>query len=499
MTFLVFLLLTIFAFFLLVCFLSFVSFNSTVKSVNVLVYSLVFIFIVFFVFFTTMFSNPYLIPLLSPFFTVYSTSVSVAFFLGFSCIIFSILFFSGPFNQFSSQNLMGFFFFLVAVAASFSLLVVSDFIIFVIFSELLAISSYLLIFFNNTHSHFVSSFKYLIINAIGTLFILAGLTFAHFYFGVNDFLNLFYIFENAPLRSSEMETGYLLFNFFFWLGLIIKFGLFPFHYWVFDIYENSSKFAVIFFSTFLKLPFFPIIISALKSATYYVVFCLCIVGFISVLYASIFSVRAFLTNKKKFSFRRLMAYSSINNFGLLFLILPTSRSVTLFYLFSYFLATLFVFLAYFDIADFETKDELRNFYTSPTNESFFYLTAHKYSYNMFCVSIIVTSGLPLFGLFFPKFVLFGALLNSTGFVFQHGIIFAIALLVGGFFFVYVYYKFSFSGWFTFPHNYLDRFDTLKSDENSRSKKFTIYLRIFCYYVLGLAFILVPYVLYYYIL
>jgi formate hydrogenlyase subunit 3/multisubunit Na+/H+ antiporter MnhD subunit len=250
----------------------------------------------------------------------------------------------------------------------------------------------------------------------------------------------------------------------------------------------------------LKLPFFPIIISGLKSANYYVTFCLCVVGFISVIYASTFSIRGFLTNKKKFSFRRLIAYSSINNFGLLFIILPTNKPVvTLFYLFSYFLVTLFVFLAYFDIADFETKDELKNFYVSPTNESFCYMTAHKYSYNMFCVSVITISGLPLFGLFFPKFVLLGALLNSTGFIFQHNMLLALALLIGGFFFVYVYYKFSFSGWFTFPNDYLDRFDTLKSDERTRNKKFIVYLRVFAYYILGLAFLLVPYVLYYYIL
>jgi NADH:ubiquinone oxidoreductase subunit 2 (subunit N) len=443
--FFVILFISVFFFFFIVWAVSFFFTGNSPRAYFFLCFSVIFflIFINSVLLFLYSFSYFNSFNLSSVFLPYNQINFLFAFFFNFLIIIFSILYLFGPYNKFSTENFSGFFFYYVAFASGLVINFVDDFITFVIFSELLSISAYLLIFFNTNTPRILNSFRYLLINSIGTIFLLLSLTFAVFYFGVSNFSTLFYIFKYAPLWNNEFSVGYFLFHFFFWLSFLVKFGLFPFHFWVLPIYNNSSKFAVVFFSIFLKLPFFPILLSCVRSLSDQFTQILIVFGFISVVLSTIFLFNFFKNKQSSFNFRTIMAYSSINNFGLIFITFPSSDSVILYYVFFYITSTLLVFITYFDLAMDQNGKEIKSFNFLDNNSSYF--QASIGSYNLFKLSIIALSGLPPLALFFPKFVLFSGLFESSFILYSN--IFAILTIFSSFIFIFLYYKFVFTPYF----------------------------------------------------
>jgi len=63
---------------------------------------------------------------------------------------------------------------------------------------------------------------------------------------------------NALVRSSSMHFDFLLLLAFFLLvlSLLFKIGIFPFHFYILDLYEVSSPAAVLVFSTYPKIAYF---------------------------------------------------------------------------------------------------------------------------------------------------------------------------------------------------------------------------------------------------
>jgi multicomponent Na+:H+ antiporter subunit D len=336
----------IFVFFGLICFISFSSFAFNMRSYYFLAISLVFFQL--FIFVQCFLNFPSMFNFFSSeiFYNFSNTFFFTSFFILFS-FCFSILYFFGSNNIISSQNYINFFFVYTAFFAGSILPSVNDFLIFVIFSEILSISAYLLIFLNNTTAHFLNAFKYLVINSISTLFLFISFTFATFYFGVSNFSDLFLIFKSAPEWNNNFETGYILFYFFFFLSFIIKFGLIPFQYWVVPLYENSSKLSVAYFSTLLKFPFFSILFESGVFLNKFAQLVIFFIGFLSVIYGTLFAFYTFKTKRLRFTFRSLIAYSSIVNFGIIFISFPFLSSLSLFYVITYTCVTLIIFFYIF--------------------------------------------------------------------------------------------------------------------------------------------------------
>jgi NADH-quinone oxidoreductase subunit N len=479
MFFVLFFLSIFFLFFVLV-FSSFFSFNYS-RTLFKSLYSLIFFFIFIFChFFTTYFypiSNSLLVGLNN-----WTTTFLFSTFIFALHLFFIVIFFTGRFNFFGFQNLSSFFFYYVSVVFSIFLAHADDFILFVSFSELIAIPTYLLFFFTNKTPSILSSFKYLIINSLGTLFICFSFLFAFYYFGVSCFSDLFLIFQYPQIWIHDFEVGYYFFQFFFWIGIIVKFGLFPFHFWVPDIYQNISKFGLVLLAIFSKLPFMPVLFEVGRT----LVLSSYIEWFGYFLLLSIFysSIRAFFDAfSNKLTFRKMIAYSSINNLAIIFFLSFSSNFYTFFYFnFFYFLSSFLVFITYFDIALSTPFRELPSFSyiyknsDSPVGVSYVY-QSYKSSIFLFFFAIFLLSGLPPFGFFFAKFLGFSAIF-SFNFFFNY-IFFGLSFILSSFVFIYAYFKFTYYLFFLSPFEFTNFFISL----NKKPFSFKDYIRVFAFFIL----------------
>jgi NADH:ubiquinone oxidoreductase subunit 2 (subunit N) len=486
----------VFLFFFIICFISFFSFAFNTRSYYFLSISV--IFFQLFIFVQCLFNFPVNFNSIGgDIFHVFpNTFLFTSFFIFFS-ICFSIFYFFGQNNYISTQNYISFFFYYTAFFAGSILPSVNDFLAFIIFSEILSISAYLLIFLNNTTKHFLNSFKYLVVNSISTLFLFLAFTFATFYFGVSEFSNLFLIFQSAPEWNDSFQAGYVLFNLFFFSAFVIKFGLIPFQYWVIPLYQNSSKLSVAYFSTLLKFPFFNILFESGFFLDKSGQFILVLIGFLSVLYGTCFAFYSFKTKRLQFSFRSLMGYSSIVNFGTIFISFPFFSNLAIFYAISYTAATLLIFFTYFDLSESKTSIEISSFYASDYYNSTItprYTQSYRISYYLFILSIFFISGLPIFGLFFAKFSIFSLFFtfNFPGYF----LIFAIIFLGLNFIFTYLYYQFALYSFFSYPNNYSANFFVLKTFE---TYTFLDYIRLLGFFYLNLSIILIIFIFYFYII
>jgi NADH-quinone oxidoreductase subunit N len=330
----------------------------------------------------------------------------------------------------------------------------NDFIFFLISIELLSLSS-LILFFSNAHTNSVlAAFKYSMLNAAGTIFILLSIAFAFFVIGVSSFSDYIqFIILNSTSFPLVNKINFF-FSFFFFFGILIKFGLFPFHYWVIEIYPNVSKLAVIYLSIFLKIPFFPLLIGLVPVLSFSSQF------IFPVLFISIF-VSALLIYKEAYfntlTFRKIMGYSSINNLALLFLsFFSQNFSVIFLYTSVYFLTTLFTFVSFFDISD-SSGSELLKLGTSKLT-----LAASKFTAFLFFFSLVMIAGLPPFGIFLPKVYLFSSIITLLPYSLNSSSLLIILLLVSNLAFVYAYFKFAFFSYFFDSKNFLENFIILKN-------------------------------------
>lgn len=183
-----------------------------------------------------------------------------------------------------------------------------------VFLEVSSLTGYALIASGDRWRGNVSSFRYLLIGTLGASFYLLGVGYLYAATGTLNMRDM------AEQLIPVMNTRTVLLGIFFIiLGLIIKAGLFPFHGWLPDAYTYASDPA-----TSLIAPLMT------KTAIYAVIRILFWVVTIQTIYFTIFlkillwlgafalvigSIWAFLQT----DFKRMLAYSSISQIGLIFM------------------------------------------------------------------------------------------------------------------------------------------------------------------------------------
>nr|AYH51408.1 NADH dehydrogenase subunit 2 [Posthodiplostomum centrarchi] len=140
---------------------------------------------------------------------------------------------------------------LLVVLFSFSLFLSENMVFFWLFLELIGLSLIPSFFYLYGGVSFVTLFIYIVVSSVSSVLML---------FGVLD--------------SNLM--------FFFVLGFLVKFGVFPFMGWVYCVILGSNYVVVWLFSTFLKFPFVYIcfFLSGLGDFSYSAVFLFCLVTFL---------------------------------------------------------------------------------------------------------------------------------------------------------------------------------------------------------------------------
>ncbi len=210
---------------------------------------------------------------------------------------------------------------------------------------------------------------------------------------------------------------------------------------------------------------------------------------LSVLYGSF--AAAYYTYKRRITFRSLIAYSSIHNFGLIFFFLFAHPNFSFaYYTGIYSLTAVFMFVTFFDLAK-NDESSSGNHAEIQTFNNFFssqFYQAHRSSYKFFLFSILFVSGLPPFGIFFPKFSLFFRTLTNN---FTNGAyVFFLLTILATFVMAYSYIHFAFRSFFINPSQVSDSFITDQNNERKSEEKIRTGILLFTIGVLGVFSVLI---------
>lgn len=194
-----------------------------------------------------------------------------------------------------------------------------------------------------------SSFKYLILSASASSFMLLGIAFIYSQSG-----SLSFAVEAEPVYSLFYSSGILLFL----VGVAFKLSLAPFHLWTPDVYQGAPTSVTLLLATVSKVAMFVVLMKFWFSQT--LLFAQPLISNDSVLsmqnLMSIFAILSMIIGNvlalKQQNIKRLLAYSSIAHMGYLLIVLmiisPQSIGLAwqsaLFYLAAYVLATVSLFM-----------------------------------------------------------------------------------------------------------------------------------------------------------
>ena len=250
-----------------------------------------------------------------------------------------------------------FFILLQLVALGASILVMSDhFASLFLGFELLSIALVGMVGYSRDSQYSVeSSFKYLILSASASSFMLLGIAFIYSQSGSLSFATELFIDEvGAAEVSLFYHAGILLFL----VGIAFKLSFAPFHLWTPDVYQGAPTPVTLLLATVSKVAMFVVLIKFWFSQSS--LFVQPFNGMSSTLSSyhlmSVFAVLSMLIGNalalKQQSIKRLLAYSSIAHMGYLLIVLMiTSQQSTdlawqsaLFYLSAYVLATVSLFM-----------------------------------------------------------------------------------------------------------------------------------------------------------
>ena len=217
--------------------------------------------------------------------------------------------------------------------------------------EIQTFSLFILIASNkNSIKSLEASIKYFILGAISSGFFLLGVS---FFFKFNLNLN-FYDFTSLQLINDFIgKLSYISII----ISLFFKLAIFPFHFWIADIYEGSKIKLILLLSSLPKISIIFIIFKLIENSNFFM-----ICSLLSIIIGSLGAI-----NQSKI--KRLLAYSGISHMGFIFLGLSLFNKIgyessiiyLLIYMFS--LIPLILLLSIFSIKNYYILD-LSYFYSN---------------------------------------------------------------------------------------------------------------------------------------
>lgn len=285
--------------------------------------------------------------------------------------------------------------------------------------ELMSLSSYVLVAAHlSDKKSSEAAIKYFVAGALGSALILFGLVCFYGFSGSGNFTEIYQAISVADTKFIALSSIFLL------SGLTFKLGLFPFHYWVADVYQGAARSITVFLSSAVKV--------AIVAATFFI--CRDILVFFQEhlvkfwwVVLALSSLLANIMALRQKSLSRLVAYSSIANtaylsVGFLHLEKADFKLALLNYLVIYILMTLISFISISVLQSDDKKSLLGLSKRSP------FLTA------VILINLLALAGLPplLVGLFAKIYVLKAAL--SAKYV-GLSIIFIIGFVIGCYYYL----------------------------------------------------------------
>lgn len=337
------------------------------------------------------------------------------FFFDFFIFICMLLFASLPFfnkdHIISKLNFFEFYIFLLIILINTCFLFSTEnIIIFFVLFELHSILFFFFVFFNrNNIKSIESSIRYFIFSSFSSLFFSLGIALIYGFTCLTDFSDLSIFISSLDFSETSLKIKFILriSLFFILVGFFLKLYIFPFNLWVIDVYEHSclsSLFIIscisplFFFYLFFKFFFF-----FFSFFPFYIKLLFTFFGFITF-------ITGILGGINQVSIKKIVAYSSITNFGSIFFLM----FMTDFFSFDIFFDSIFLYIfnltSFFFFLLFFFSSNIKKI----TDNLFSIYDFYKYdniSCFFFSISLFSLSAFPpLFG-FFSKFILLYFTLN----------------------------------------------------------------------------------------
>lgn len=261
-----------------------------------------------------------------------------------------------------------------------------------------------------------ASFKYLVFGGLASGLMVYGFSLLYGYAGSLDYNEI-----GRYLRANNGSIPFIISI--AWVmvfaGLAYKISAFPMHFWTPDVYEGSPTPVATFFSVGPKAAGFAALIRVLMdiftvkfgAGQWAIITSRPLVGMLAFLSAATMLIGN-LSALNQRSVKRMLAYSSIAHVGYLLMGLVTLSSAglvaILFYLVVYCAMNLGAFWVVSVVADKTGSDDIESFSGM----------GWKMPVLGVCMGIFLFSltGIPMFGGFVGKFLLFGAVLQAPGFL-----------------------------------------------------------------------------------
>jgi len=193
------------------------------------------------------------------------------------------------------------------LASAIGLVLSSDIFNIYVFFEIAGISAYILTAYKKTPSALEAGIKYLLTGAVASVFLVFAIILIYLNVGS---LNLAVIAQNFETLPHNIKV---LISILFFVGFGFKVEIFPFNFWVSDVYEGSTSLVNSLFSSIVVkaylFVFFHILYLFLPSGEFssFLIY----LGAISMLIAEIVAL-------KQTNLKRVFAYSSLGQVALIF-------------------------------------------------------------------------------------------------------------------------------------------------------------------------------------
>lgn len=267
---------------------------------------------------------------------------SFAFLLAIVCAIFVVVFSRAVLAQSIEVNDEYYVLLLLVVLGAGILTYADHFASLFLGFELLSIAFVGLVGYLREHKLSVESgFKYLVLSATASSFMLMGIAFIYSQTG-----QLSFKFANPDMATELIfyQVGVLL----LFVGVLFKLSIAPFHLWTPDIYQGAPASVTMMLATVSKVAMFMVLVKFWFELQLFAQVVLKeLVSFVAILSMLIGNILAL----KQHNVKRLLAYSSIAHMGYLLIVLIVTSSSgivfvkqsLLFYLAAYVVATLSLF------------------------------------------------------------------------------------------------------------------------------------------------------------
>nr|YP_009487066.1 NADH dehydrogenase subunit 2 [Semisulcospira coreana]BBB06413.1 NADH dehydrogenase subunit 2 [Semisulcospira coreana] len=276
-----------------------------------------------------------------------------------------------------------------------------------------------------------SAVKYFIVQALGSSFLVFGSLFGY---------SLTFSWESLMGSFASLSMGSLMLN----LGLLMKMGIFPFHFWFPSVMAGLSWLSCLLLSTWQKVA--PIFLMAMildASLLYTLFLLLCFLGAGSSLISGVGGMN-------QTQIRSLLAYSSIGHMGWILYASCFSEVSMKIYFSIYVLISSCIFLSLWSL-DFSNMKGLISLGKAPSNGTF-----------SFMIMLLSLGGLPPFLGFISKWTVISGSMSAS----PWGILFFIIL--GSLMSLFYYLSLFFSEALALKLNFVNSFGLSKWELGSSS-------------------------------